>query len=223
MLTVRIAIVLLLSVVYMFTRAKEIKFGATSSEDEFSSSGTKYDQVEPCCVIRNHSFYSLDRAVNSLTNNTTIRIIGPEIIVSRSNVTVRHLENVAIIGDGISTVDCVNVGSIFFISCNNVTITGVNWERCGFSNKSSYPGISFYKSSNVIIQNCSFNSSLAQAVVLSQVSGDLYINNSVFTYNAQHRGHGAAVQYTPESTTHTQTKLVINNGQWSNGAAKSVI
>ena len=120
--------------------------------------------------------------------------------------------------------DCVNIGAIHFISCNNViTIRGVNWERCGSSNGLSYPGISFYKSSNVTIQNCSFNSSLAQAVVLSQVSGDLYINNSVFTHNAQHRGHGAAVQYTPESTTHTQTKLMINSCNFSyNGPAKSV-
>ena len=83
---------------------------------------------------------------------------------------------------------------------------------------------SFYRLSNVIFY-CSFNSSLTQAIlVFSQVSGDVYINNSVFTHNTQHRGHGAAVQYTPESTTHTQTKLVINNCNFSyNGVAKSVI
>ena len=46
---------------------------------------------------------------------------------------------------------------------------------------------------------------------------------SVFTHDTQHRSHGAAVQYTPESTTHAQTKLTINSCNFSyNGAAKSV-
>ena len=151
-------------------------------------------------MIGSQSFYSLDRAVSSLTNNATIRITGPNML--KSNATVRHLDNVAIIGNGISTVDCVNIGAIHFISCNNVSITGVNWERCGSNNELSYPGISFYKSSNVTIQNCSFNYSLTQAIVFSQVSGDIYINNSVFTYNTQHK---VTVQ---QSSIHLRVQLI---------------
>ena len=215
MLISRFIAILLFSAV--LTKAKE------AINETKSDSGREYDQVESCCVIEDHSFHSFDAAIRDLTNNTAIKIVELKIEVN-SSVTVEHLENVAIIGYGISTVDCVSIGTIHFISCNNVTIRGINWERCGSSNELSYPGIKFYKTSNVTIQNCSFTSSLTQAVVFSQVLGDVYIYNSVFTHNTQHRGHGAAVQYTPESTTHTQTKLMINNCNFSyNGDAKSVI
>ena len=154
----------------------------------------------------------------------TIKIVGSNVVLD-SKITVENLENIAIIGHGTSTVNCIGIGAINFISCNNVTITGIDWERCGLTSKEpSYPGIRFHKSSKIIIQSCSFNSSIGHAVVFSKVSGNIHINNSVFTHNNHHRDHGAAVQYTADGTTHTQIKLVINSCNFSyNGVAKSVI
>ena len=61
MLTVRLAVILLLSIV--LTRTKEIS--ATSCKNVVFGAGTEYDQVESCCLIGKHSYYSLDRAVGS--------------------------------------------------------------------------------------------------------------------------------------------------------------
>jgi len=61
MLTVKLAVILLLSIV--LTRTKEIS--ATSCKNVVFGAGTEYDQVESCCLIGKHSYYSLDRAVGS--------------------------------------------------------------------------------------------------------------------------------------------------------------
>ncbi|XP_065914541.1 probable outer membrane protein pmp20 [Dysidea avara] len=220
MQTARIVSIFLLCVV--FIKAEET-INKTYSQEIASGSGTEYDQVASCCVIGEVPFHSIDSAIRNLTNNITIKITESDVVL-HTKVIVENLDNIAIIGHGNSTVNCIGIGAINFISCNNVTITGVDWERCGSSNEPSYPGISFYKSSNIIIQSCSFNSSTGQAVVFSEVSGNIHITNSVFTHNKQHGGHGAAVQYSPMIAGYTQTKLVIDSCNFSyNGASKSVI
>ncbi|XP_065914577.1 probable outer membrane protein pmp20 [Dysidea avara] len=220
MQTARIVSIFLLCVV--FIKAEET-INKTYSQEIASGSGTEYDQVASCCVIGEAPFHSIDNAIRNLTNNITIKITESDVVL-HTKVIVENLDNIAIIGHGNSTVNCIGIGAINFISCNNVTITGVDWERCGSSNEPSYPGISFYKSSNIIIQSCSFNSSTGQAVVFSEVSGNIHITNSVFTHNKQHGGHGAAVQYSPMIAGYTQTKLVIDSCNFSyNGASKSVI
>ena len=227
MQTARIVSIFLLCVVFIKaeetinkTYSQEI---ASGSGTEYDQVGTEYDQVASCCVIGEVPFHSIDSAIRNLTNNITIKITESDVVL-HTKVIVENLDNIAIIGHGNSTVNCIGIGAINFISCNNVTITGVDWERCGSSNEPSYPGISFYKSSNIIIQSCSFNSSTGQAVVFSEVSGNIHITNSVFTHNKQHGGHGAAVQYSPMIAGYTQTKLVIDSCNFSyNGASKSVI
>ena len=227
MQTARIVSIFLLCVVFIKaeetinkTYSQEI---ASGSGTEYDQVGTEYDQVASCCVIGEVPFRSIDSAIRNLTNNITIKITESDVVL-HTKVIVENLDNIAIIGHGNSTVNCIGIGAINFISCNNVTITGVDWERCGSSNEPSYPGISFYKSSNIIIQSCSFNSSTGQAVVFSEVSGNIHITNSVFTHNKQHGGHGAAVQYSPMIAGYTQTKLVIDSCNFSyNGASKSVI
>ena len=121
-----------------------------------------------------------------------------------------NLENVTIVGQGNPTVNCNGVRGIKFVSCNNFIIEGINWERCG-SNDSFYPGMEFYNLSNILIQTCSFHHSTAQTVVLSEVSGNVYINNCRFTQKKCHNGHGAAIYYASIPEQSTQVQLVINN------------
>jgi len=178
------------------------------------------DQNErPCCEIENRIYHSLDDALSNLTSNSLITLTTDVIIASR--VTLKGLHNIAIVGQGNRSINCNGTGAINFAICTNVTIENIDWEKCGSSNE-SYPGISFYKSSNLTIQRCSFNSSTGQSVVLSEVSGNVHITNSLFTNDSQHSGHGAALHYTPGEVNYTQ--LVINNCKFSyNGISKSVI
>ena len=148
------------------------------------------------------------------------------ITISKSHVTLgtkislENLENVSIIAHQASTVNCKGIGAIKLSSCNNVTIKGISWENCGSSSGSSYPGISFYRSSKLTIQNCKFYFSLGQSLVFSEPSESVFINNCEFTHD-QHTGHGTAVQYTTKATT---TRLVINRCTFSNnGIAKSIV
>ena len=105
-----------------------------------------------------------------------------------------------------------------------MAIKGINWENCGSSNESPYPVLSFYKSSNVTIQNCAFYSAMGQVLLFSETSGNVFINSCEFTHNNQYRGHGAAVQYTTEVTTPTITRLVIDGCYFSNNvAARSIV
>ncbi|XP_065895842.1 probable outer membrane protein PmpF [Dysidea avara] len=115
----------------------------------------------------------------------------------------QNLENITITGQGNPTVNCNGVGGIKFDSCSHVTIKGVSFKRCG--RRSAYPGIEFYHSSNVIFDSCSFCYSIRRAVVLSKVSGKVYINNC-------HPEQG------------TQVQVVINNCNFAlNGPTRSVV
>ena len=192
---------------------------SNSTEDDFSGSGSDEDEI-PCCNIGNYTFYSIVDVLNNVTTSNTIINISTDVVLS-SIVTLEGLNNITIIGQGNPTVNCNDIGSVKFVSCNNVTIEGVNWERCGFDNA---PGIKFYNSSNIVLQSSSFQHSVGQAVVLSNMSGNVYINNCQFTYNKYHKGNGTAIYYisSPEQSTHVQ--LVINNCNFTfNGPAESVV
>ena len=80
-------------------------------------------------------------------------------------------------------------------------------------------------SSNIIIQNCSFQHSIGQAVVMSEVTGDVNINHCQFVYNSHYRGHGAAVHYSSSNVTnHLQPLLTISNCNFTNNkSAKSLV
>ena len=152
MLTERIAIIILLCVI--FTKAEEVSF----SQDITSGSGTVFEQK--CCEIGDHPFYSLDNAVLNIANDTVLKIIASNVVLN-SKVSLKYLENVLIIGHATPTVSCNSIGTIMLSSCNNVAIKGINWENCGSRNKSFYPGgISFYNSSIITSQHCTFSSSM---------------------------------------------------------------
>jgi len=97
-------------------------------------SGSNKDEI-PCCNSGNSTFYSIVDALNNVTSNSIINI-STDVVLS-SNVTLDGLDNITITGQEKPTVYCNDIGSLKFVSCNNVTIKGVNWERCGFVENSS--------------------------------------------------------------------------------------
>ena len=173
----------------------------------------------PCCNSGNYTFHSFFDALNNITSNTIIKI-STDVVLS-SNVIIEDLNNITITGQGNPTVNCNGIGSVKCVSCNNVTIEGVNWEKCGSNNK---PGIELYKSFSIVLDNTFFHHSIGPAFVLSKVSGNVCINNCQFTHNKYHKGHGAAIYYTSSPEQSTQVQLVINNCDFTmNGPTESVV
>jgi len=188
MLAERITIIVIF--VAIIKNAKEIS-NETFPQEATSRSKISFDQViRPCCVVGDHSFTLLDNALNSSSNNTIVKIIELNVLL-QSKISLNNLENISIIGHGASTVNCNRIGAINLFYCNNVMITGINWENCGSSNESSLPVLSFYQSHNITIQYCSFYSSMGQVLLFSEVSGNIVINSCKFAHNSQYKGHGA--------------------------------
>ena len=182
--------------------------------------------VVSCCSSGNCVFNSLSDALLAATSNTLINLTTN--IDLTSNVTIDHVANITIDGVNSPTVHCTNTGGVHFISYSNVTITGIIWEGCGFNGGNTTityinPAMQFYSSSSVTIQNCYFQNSTGQAVVLSMVS-DVWITSCQFTHNNQYGGHGAAIHYLCGTENHNQLLLIINNCSFTlNGPAESVL
>ena len=213
---------LIFLLIFLIWNVDEVK----GVKDDVSGSGSDEDEI-PCCNIETIIFstgvYSIFDVLNNVTTSNTIINISTDVVLS-SNVTLEGLNNITIIGQGNPTVNCNDIGSVKFVACNNVTIEGVIWERCGSTKLSAYPGVKFYNSSNIFIKDSSFYNSTGQAVVLSNMSGNVYINNCQFTHNKYHKGHGAAIYYTSSPEQSTQVQLVINNCNFTfNGPAESVV
>ena len=178
-----------------------------------------------CCVYGNCSCNSLDYALANLTDNVLINITTDMTLSTLTKPS--NLENVSIVGCNNPTVNCTNVGGIHFTFCRNCLIQGITWHGCGIENldATAEPGLKLSHSSNITIQNCSFQHSIGQAVVLSKVTGDVNINHCQFVYNSHYRGHGAAVYYQSNNIKiHSQLLFKINSCNFTyNKGAKSLI
>ena len=169
---------------------------STSDKDLFSGEN---DDIQMCCVNENCSCNSLDQALANLTSNVLINITTDATLSSfiRSS----HLENVSIIGHNNPTVhvDCKNFAGVHFASCNNCIIQGIVWNGCGTENTDNYTELiatlKLSESSNVTIQNCTFLDLIGQAVVLSEVSGEVNIRDCNFVNNSYDKDDGAIVYY----------------------------
>ena len=173
--------------------------GLISDEDFFTNG--EDDNSDVCCVYGNCTCNSLDRALANLTSNVLINITTGMMLSSL--VKVSDLQNVSIVGHSNPTVNCKHVGGIHFTFCLNCIIQSITWDGCGtqITNNLAEPGIKLSISSNVTIQNCCFQHSIGQALLLSEVSGDVSINNCNFVNNSHYRGHGAAIHYSHMNNT----------------------
>ena len=212
---------MILSVVLLILLLKTSEGVTSDTKSQYfaaatTKAGTMHTELTYC--ITDNFFPVFDDVFSDVSNNSVINITRD--VALSSNVLLEGFENVTIIGQGNPTVNCNGIGSVKFVSCNDVTIEGVSWERCGSIN---LPGIELYNSFNITIQNCSFHHSIRQAVVLSKVSGNVYINNCQFTQNNYYEGHGAVLYYSKGNEDY-QLRLIICNCNFSdNSAASSLV
>ena len=194
-------------------------------DDHFSFSGRgKGDNASACCVYGNCTCGSLDHALANLTSNVLINITTD--VMLSSLVKLPDLENVSIIGYNNPTVILKNGAGIHLTSCYNCIVEGIIWDGCNTDNihDQTEPGLMLKESSNIAIHNCSFQCFLGQALVLSEVSGDVNINNCNFVNNSHYRGHGAAIHYSSNDATDSHFVFNIANCNFSyNKGAKSFI
>ena len=184
-----------------------------------------------CCVTGNCSCSSLYSALANLTSNVLINITTD--VELSLIIPIVNLSNIMITGHNFPTVNCNNSGGLHFISCYNCTIEGITWEGCSAISKISDDDNSIYSqsvlkltnSSYITIQNCSFQQSMGQAVVLSGMSGDVNINYCNFLYNKQYEGHGTAIHYSSNDILiNSPLKLMITGCNFFyNERAQSII
>ena len=187
------------------------------------SDSTASGEDDICCVYGNCFCNSLDRALANLTSNVLINITTD--VTLSSLVRVSDLENVTIIGHNNPTVNYKNVSGVQFSFCHNCIVQGITWNGCGTVNINyTKPVLLLSNSSNVTIQNCFFQHSVGQSIVLSEVSGDVNINNCKFVNNSHYRDHGAALHYSSKNTRNpSQLVLTINNCHFSDNKMKSLV
>ena len=196
----------------------------TISEDDYSStnSGGSHNIVDDL-PANNTSDDSHDdvyvndvqHKFNALINNGVINIVMDVKLLSV--VQLRGLQNISIIGHDNPTVNCDNAGGIHFERCHNCTITGIILERCGTTNDSK-PAVKFCNSSDITIQNCTFQHSITQALVISEVSGNININGCKYLFNNKFKGHGVAIYYLSKIKHHSKFRLTISSCVFTHNA-----
>ena len=170
-------------------------------------------------VYYNYSDCSFYHKLVDLTSNEMINLATD--VLLQSIVPLSGLENISIIGHNNATVNCDNVGGIYFDHCQNCTLIGIKWEKCGNKNGSK-PVIELCNSSNITIQNCYFQNSVTQSIALSEMSGNVTINGCTFAFNNYYEDHGVAIHYLSKTQQHSKLQLTISNCNFThNGMVNS--
>ena len=179
-----------------------------------------------CCMYGKCSCSDFTNAMVSLTSNTLINITTD--VTLSSVIPIVDVANITITGHNNPTIRCNNSGGLHFISCNNLAIEGITWEGCGDKSISDdgnvHPVLHLYSSSNITIENCTFQHSIGQAMGLSGVSGYVNINQCNFISN-RFEGHGTAIYYSSNmSLSSFQLTFLIASCNFScNERAQSVL
>ena len=227
----RIAPIIVLAVVVQcvngYQRLVNINEPFSDDEDAYSSRSKKDLIIEVdsvnllCCVYENCSCYSFDHALADLTSNVLLNITSD--VTLTSVIHASNLANVSIIGHNNPSVYCRGAGGIHFTSCRNCIIQGITWDGCGTDNDE--PGLKLTNSSDITIQECSFQHSRGQAVALSEISGYLNINNCKFANNSQYKGHGAIINILFSTVRNSLQSFKIHacDFRYNKGAGTSLI
>jgi len=172
-------------------------------------------------VYGNCSCGSLDQALANLDSNILINITND--VTLSLLIKVSGIENVTIIGHNAPIVNCTSVGGMHFTFCHNLIIEAITWNGCGteYINNHDEPGLKLSNSSNILVKNCSFQYSKGQAVLLSDVSGDVNIIYCYFAYHSCYRGHGTLIHYSLTKYHQQLQALSINGCNFKN--AKSLV
>ena len=107
----------------------------------------KTRNVSSICCIQGicHSLHCTLQQGNG-SNNVIINITTG--VVLSSVVWLMNVNNISIVAHSNPIVNLNSTGALYFKSCHNITIEGINWRRCGAN-------ISNYTSSILEMHNCS--------------------------------------------------------------------
>ena len=149
-------------------------------------------------IYGNCSCLSLHSVLDNLTSNVLINLTTD--VVLSSIIPLVDLTNITITGHNSPSVNCNTSGGLHFISCHNCIIEGITWNGCGGASNVSDgnsvpPVLQLFNSSNITIRNCLFQHSIGQAIVLSEMIGDVYIDHCNFLSSNRYEGHGTAIHY----------------------------
>ena len=136
-----------------------------------------------CCVYgQNCACNSFSTALQYLEDKTIVNITSESIRLDNATVigSGKVVTNITIIGNN-TTVKCNNTGSVSCTSCADFVIKGIAWDQCGYPNAKG--GIYFINSSNINIDNCTFQNSQTCAVCLFKISYNITIKNAYFISN----------------------------------------
>ena len=176
----------------------------------------------PCCTTGACTCHSLLHALANLTDNVLINITTDVVLSSIAQIV--SVKNVVISGYRNPTVYCNNTGGVKFITSGYITIDGIIWNGCGFSNITnmlhSHPGLGMENSFNITVKNCTFINSTGQAIEILNVMDNVMVTNCVFINNILY-----AVNYIMnDSAIHYLLSLTIDNCTFrENGRVFSVV
>ena len=202
----------LLRILLVLTIATVIQYADGNKRIVCISELTSGEGDNTCCLYGNCSCSSLDHALANLTSNVVINIIAD--VTLSSLIRVSDIENVTVIGHNNPTVNLKRFGGIHLTFCHNCIFQGITWDGCGTENTDNHtePLIMLVKSSNIIINNCSFQYLKGQAILLSEVSGYVNITHCNFVHNHHYRDHGAAIHYLSGSAiNHYELVFIIHH------------
>ena len=155
--------------------------------------------------------------LENITNDSVINIMCDGKL--SSVIELAGLTNISLNGYNNPTISCSNDGGLHFLFCHNINIKGITWEGCGSSFANPGPVIKLENSSAITIANCSFQHLVGQAVMLTEVSGDINIDYCMFVNN---RGYQDSVMF--YSSASSAVKLSINNSNFkSNKGYENIV
>ena len=197
--------------------SNEIDWSVLSEVDISLVNNTSSDNHSPDMVTNN-----LKQELDALTSNGVINILRNFMLLS--TIRLRGLQNISIVGHNNPIVNCDDAGGIDFDSCHNCTITGITWENCG-TEEGRKPAIKLGHSSDVSIQDCTFRHSAAQALALTEMSGNVTLYGCRFVFNNHYEGHGAAIHYASKIKRHSKFQLTVNNCNFTHNGmwGKSIV
>ena len=221
MFLVRIIVAFLLIVLVKLTEGNNANKGVftitcddqlSDDEDYFSGSGSGSGRgigINYC--INDFCSHFFDDLLENVTSDSVINIMCH--VKLTSVITLVGLTNISFTGYNNPIISCSNNGGLRFLFCRNVNIKGIIWERCD-GNHPVNPVIEINKTSAIEIRNCSFQSLAGQAVMLTEVSGNVIIDYCMFINNINYRGHGSVIYYSSGSVTSSNAKLSVSNSNF---------
>ena len=136
-----------------------------------------------CYVHGRCACSSLYTALWNITSNTIINITSKSVALhNTTTIGSGKLTNITITGSNV-TIMCNNSGSVYCESCDNVSIEGITWDRCGDPNGLNLAGVTFNGTTNISLVNCTFQHSQIRAVTILDASSSINISQCNFLSN----------------------------------------